>query len=124
LPFDRAVFDRYFDAWQRHDEALLREIFHDDATYYIRDKRTLTGIEEIVAYWTRNRTRQQGLRVLPYVDCGELAPEGSCVFAAAFTDAEVGVPQLVYGILRLIMDGDKIIRLEEAYHRNDNLRVS
>ena len=123
MPFDRSWFERYFDAWRRHDTALLREIFAPDATYFIRDKRTLTGIEEIVAYWERNRARQSGLTIYPWVDCGELAPEGSCIFCVSFTDAEVGVPQLIYGILRLIVRDGRIVRLEEAYKRNDGVRV-
>src|SRR6266568_9313667 len=63
LSAQQILIESYFDAWRQHDLVALGQLFNQNATYEIEGKTALTGIEQISAYWRRNRARQSQLQV-------------------------------------------------------------
>src|SRR3989442_15920829 len=110
------LLEKYFKAWSDHDVDLVREIFHESATYDMVGKKSLSSLNEIIDYWERNKRRQRNLIILPQVRL-DVPPEApSCVFCASFIDIEEHENQTVYGRIMLSYEKGKIIRVSETYH--------
>lgn len=95
--------------------AIVREIFAESATYSINGKKTLSGLDEIVAYWERNQRRQRNIKIFPSVHLDTIASNPSCVFCAKFADIEENEIQTIYGHLNIQINDRKITSLTEIY---------
>jgi len=107
-----SLIDKYFDAWERQDAALLDEVFSNDASYIISQKcRNIKGIDQIKAYWERNSNRQRNLSIIrksiTFLDYS------LSYFEAHFLDVFEGI-QCVRGLI-LTISSDNIHTLIEVY---------
>jgi hypothetical protein len=107
--------DDYLRAWSTHDVSLIRDIFHEAATYNIVNRKCLYGLSEIVRYWERNKARQRALTVFPARVIHARRRLQIFIFGASFEDVEESTFQTVYGYMMLACRAGKIARLDEAY---------
>ncbi len=112
------VVDDYFAAWQSHNTTLLRKIFKSNARYIIRNKDSeMIGIDEIVAYWRRNKRRQHGLK-LQWKIISITKGRSDVSFHAQFFDSEEAKSMHVGGIINFYFDQKrKISTLSEYYEK-------
>jgi ketosteroid isomerase-like protein len=109
----KPLLERYFDAWRSHDVAGLAALFHEDASYEIEGKKTLSGLRQIEKYWSRNSARQRNIVVHPHVT---LDDDGTrCSFCACFEDVEENQKQTVFGLMSIEEKDGRIVSLKERY---------
>ena len=106
----------YFVAWQEHDLRLIGKIFCPDATYVIGPrKKVLNGVGEIIQYWSRNRKRQQNVKI-SWSTVKMLQQTAQVLFLAIFFDSEERENQVVEGTIRFDLTKTGMIRnLSESY---------
>jgi hypothetical protein len=112
------VIDLYFIAWKTHDIALVQEIFTSEAIYRILPiQKELRGIDEISAYWLRNKRRQSGVEITwreesKYLNVRDVR------FFASFRDIEEKNHQIIWGCINFyINDQGLIYLLSETYEK-------
>lgn len=110
---------RYFTAWRNYDMELLKFIFTPDAKYIIRNKkRVYNGIQDITAYWSRNKRRQQALNVHWHIVKSGMHFE-IVEFTAFFQDVEKWEMVKVNGQIIFEYNAkNKITVLTEAYRKS------
>lgn len=111
----------YFDAWTRHDDSAIFDIFSHNAVYILHPRgRILMGVEHIAEYWRRNAKRQRDLTVRWNI-CASTRSDTCAQFAATFYDLEEGLGESIRGTLRVEVGGRKIEKLEEWYVKDPKL---
>lgn len=113
--------ESYFIAWEKYDINLLKRIFSPNAHYVIKDKCTYYGIDEIVAYWLRNKNRQENLQLKWNVLKSEKLRD-IVSFNAIFWDLEENMHNKVNGEITFeYTDENSIILLSEFYNKEQFL---
>lgn len=108
---------KYFIAWENYDTDLLRSIFLSSAKYIIRGKRVYYGIDEIEAYWERNRRRQKDIKLHWRIINSSWYCE-IVEFGAYFWDLESQLYTKINGTIIFKYDhNNKITKLTEAYKK-------
>ena len=110
------LIKKYFDAWQSHSVPTLGEIFHQSATYTVRGKPPISGLQDIEQYWRRNSARQLSLRVR-HIQIPNAEDVNEAVFLSTFDDTEEHKRQAVGGTIVFSFDPEsgKILSLVETY---------
>jgi hypothetical protein len=113
------IVKQYFAAWETYDIELLQSIFIQSAKYIVRSRnKVYYGIDEIISYWLKNKSRQRNLRV--YWKIKEASHISTIVyFKAKFLDVELMKQTQINGEIIFIFDNkNKIKRLTEAYTKS------
>lgn len=116
----KVLITKYFESWRNYDINLLQEIFDPSAKYCIKNKkRVYNGIEEIVAYWNRNKDRQRNLSLMwNILKCEKMY--GCVSFHAVFFDIEEKNTNIIDGIIRIhVSENNRIVVLSEEYSKTD-----
>ena len=112
------IVSKYIEAWRLHDVEILNSIFSEDCKYEIHEKPGFYGIENVKAYWKRNKERQTKLDLLEpsifYNDEGLV----KFAFCAVFFDREESQHQTVFGTISLTILHGKVTHLSESYQVN------
>jgi len=107
-------------AWEKHDETLLRTIFHPQAEYFEKPfARSLKGIEEIVKYWRRNSAQQRNVKftVLRRID---LKMATIVEWHCEFDRVDLGKHLVLQGVFWADVENDRIKRFVEYFARQDS----
>lgn len=113
------LLHQYFDAWKTHDTNAIRNIFSVTATYDIVGRKVLHGVDEIAAYWDRNKLNQRN------VECGVhriIVTKGglTAVWWAKFERVDYGELRQLEGMMSITIDNGQITSLVEAYTQTIN----
>lgn len=112
------LLSTYKLAWERHDEAKLRDLFTIDAVYCEKaDSPPFCGIEQILNYWRLNAVQQRDVVFTP----GQFAIEGDCIIAqwhCSFYRIDKSKWYELRGSLRAYVRDTKIYRFEEEFQKN------
>lgn len=109
----------YKKAWEKHDENIIRSIFHPDAEYYEKPfKKPLKGIEEIIKYWKFNSKTQQNVKftILREICCSnQIIAEWQC----DFDRIDLGKHLTLQGIFLADLKDEKINRFTEYFLKKE-----
>jgi len=113
------IVTRYKQAWEQHDISALKDIFHNDVYYQEHCNSIVSGIDELIAYWDINSTKQKDVSFTP-LKVIEGSNEIVILWNATFYETIKQKDVMLEGIMWLSVENGKVKRLVEYFEdKND-----